>query len=514
MSHTPRRGHDARYQVIFLFLHIISRLQRWHDLPARECWRALRQPRIALPLLLIITVGGLAAFVSTRHVSFAGISQAFGQAAFDAHGNCFLWQTNLLWAFVLANGLIALAYYSIPASLIYFARKRTDLAFRWVFLIFGAFILACGTSHIMDIIVLWIPVYWYQATVNALTAIFSIGSALAVWWIIPDALKIPSNAQLATANADLRQLTRRLAAEVAQRRAAEAEVRRLNASLEALVQERTRQLEATNHDLRAEIVRRNEVEAALCDEQRRKDDFLAMASHELKTPVTGLKTFVQTLALRAKRNGDQALQGVLGRMESQINRLIRLVQDLLDISRLHTGQLHYESTTFDLDALVQECITQSAGQAPQHTVQVERHATAWMRGDRDRMSQVIMNLLNNAIKYSPPGTTVSVALDVQFDTAIVAVRDEGPGIDSAHHARIFEQFYQVQDAAGKTYPGLGIGLFLARQIVTHHGGHIDVASTPGAGACFIVTVPLRPSALPDREETDPFLATAQEMQRE
>jgi PAS domain S-box-containing protein len=159
---------------------------------------------------------------------------------------CYLWRPGILALHVVSDSLITLAYFSIPFTLIYFVRKRADLRFGWIFVSFAAFIVACGASHFMEIWTIWHPVYWVSGGVKAVTALASVPTAVLLAKLVPTALRMPSPAALESANADL-------AREVAERRAAEAEVRKLNESLETRIAERTRQLSTANEILRAEV---------------------------------------------------------------------------------------------------------------------------------------------------------------------------------------------------------------------------------------------------------------------
>src|SRR5262249_22745372 len=157
---------------------------------------------------------------------------------FLPHGYCFQWTPGLLWAYVLSDSLIAFAYYSIPAALWYFARKRADLPFHWVFVMFALFILACGTTHIVAVWNIWRPLYWLDAGVKVLTAGVSVGTAIALWPLIPRALRLPGPAQMMAVNRELER-------EVGERRLAERRANELAASLESKVAE----LERSNAEL-------------------------------------------------------------------------------------------------------------------------------------------------------------------------------------------------------------------------------------------------------------------------
>ncbi len=164
------------------------------------------------------------------------VESFFSSGSFIPHGHCYLWQSQLVWLHVLSDSIIAIAYYSIPITLIYFVRKRKDLPFDWIFLLFSAFIISCGTTHLMEVWTLWHPTYWLSGALKALTALVSLYTAIALVQLLPQALAIPSPAQLAIINNQLTQ-------EIADRQQAEDQVRQLNQALEAKVNQRTAELE-------------------------------------------------------------------------------------------------------------------------------------------------------------------------------------------------------------------------------------------------------------------------------
>src|SRR6266852_5193896 len=223
---------------------------------------------------------------------------------------------------------------------------------------------------------------------------------------------------------------------------------------------------------------------------KRKDEFISMASHELKTPVTSLKGFLGLLQRRLTLQRDEKALHYLARMDAQVNRLTKLINDLLDLSNMQTGQLVYREERFDLDTQVQEIVENVQETTQTHHLQFEGQTQAEVFGDRDRIGQVLINLLNNAIKYSPQGDRVLVRVAISQNKALVSVQDFGIGIAKEHQHKIFERFYQVTDAEEKTYPGLGIGLYISYEIVKRHGGQMWVESKKGEGASFYFTLPL------------------------
>jgi PAS domain S-box-containing protein len=220
--------------------------------------------------------------------------------------------------------------------------------------------------------------------------------------------------------------------------------------------------------------------------EQRKDAFISMASHELKTPVTSLKGFTAVLQRRLSKQGDgQSLQ-YLSRMDAQLDRLTKLISDLLDLSRMRTGKLDLHLAPVNLDALVAETVENVQAAVSTHRLRLEGKAHAHVLGDRDRLGQVLINLFTNAIKYSPGADCVIVGVSREHGHALVRVQDFGIGIDEVHQQHIFERFYQVTDPEGKSYPGLGIGLHISKEIVERHHGRIEVRSRKGEGATFSV----------------------------
>jgi PAS domain S-box-containing protein len=186
----------------------------------------------------------------------------FTSGSFIPHGHCYLWQTNLVWLHILSDAFIALAYYSIPATLFYFVRKRQDLPFDWIFLLFIAFIVACGTTHLIEIWTLWYPTYWVSGFVKALTAMISVITALQLVPLVPLALALPSPAQLEQANQELQ-------TQIAERLRVEKELRKYQNHLEEMVAVRTNEITKTNEQLRQEILERQRILEVLRQSEER-----------------------------------------------------------------------------------------------------------------------------------------------------------------------------------------------------------------------------------------------------
>jgi len=247
--------------------------------------------------------------------------------------------------------------------------------------------------------------------------------------------------------------------------------------------------------------------------ERLKDEFVSVVSHELRTPLTNIKGYTQHLVRRLERRirkiheAQQAqntsmidlpesvdLHNMLI-VQSQTDRLERLVNDLLDRSRVQWGQLTLEYKSFYLADVLAECIRSVQASAEQHTLYLDiqvpdTHVVA----DKSRVEQVIGNLLDNAVKYSPQGGQVTVRLQEQQNNYLISIIDQGIGVNPEHYEHIFERFYRVSNATTRQYSGVGLGLYVAKAIVNKHGGNIWLAENKGiGGTIFYVTLPHTPS---------------------
>jgi signal transduction histidine kinase len=249
-------------------------------------------------------------------------------------------------------------------------------------------------------------------------------------------------------------------------------------------------------------LRKRETQQALEElrqSEERKDIFLSMASHELKTPITSLKIYTQILhKMFAQEERDQVVK-YFSRMETQVNKLISLIDNLLDISKIQVGKLALVEEEFDIDTFIHELVDTIQQTSTKHTIRLSSTVHATLLGDQDRLGQVLFNLLTNAYKYSPAADVVDVMVVADDEQVTISVRDYGVGIPQKHLTSIFERFYRVYDDNDKKFPGLGLGLYIAFQIVKRHGGKIWVESEEGQGSTFSFSVPLR------RRSEDPRL---------
>lgn len=323
--------------------------------------------------------------------------------------------------------LIGTAYVSISATLLYWARRaRRYLAFDWVFLAFAAFILGCGATHFGHVLLqIAGQTRWTLAVLAAtqlVTVVASVATAALIIPVVPKALAILASASVS--------------------------------------EERRRALAA-------------------------RDEFLSVAAHELKTPLTAVLA-ASELAER-RLNQPERLAPLLAGIRRGTLRLSALVTQLLDLSRIEAGQLALQYEETDLAQLAGEVVARVQS-TTHYPLRLVAPASLPARADPLRLEQILSNLLGNALKFAPDERGVEITLaSPDADTAIVRVRDYGPGIPPELRDQLFDRYAQA-DASSST-AGLGLGLYISRRIAELHGGQLTLEDGDGPGACFVVTIP-------------------------
>jgi signal transduction histidine kinase len=326
-----------------------------------------------------------------------------------------------------------LAYLAIPSVLLFFVFRRR-VPFPMLFWLFGAFIVTCGFTHLMEVVTFWQPVYRLSALVKVLTALASWATVLALVPVIPRALALRSPEDL-----------------------------------EREVKERTAELAAAN---------------------RAKDEFLATLSHELRTPLNAMLGWIHLLR-SGKLDAETTAHG-LEILDRNIRAQAHLIGDLLDVSGIVLGKLRLDVQPLQLRNVVEMALDSVRLSAEARGVQLAVHLAddgAMVRGDPMRLQQVLWNLLSNAVKFSPSGGRVDVQLTRADGHVRLSVHDSGPGIPPEFLPRLFERFSQADATTTRTHGGLGLGLAIVRALVELHGGRVRVESS-SAGARFTVELPL------------------------
>ena len=476
---------------------------------------------------------------------------------FDLHGTCYDWLPQLVALHVSSDALIGLAYLFISAMLgIFVYRVRQDIPFRWVFIAFGTFIIACGCTHFMEIVTtVFVPVYWLAGIVKVITAIASVGTAIALPPLFPQVRRVIADAKRANEQS---QEIAHLYTQLKENYYALANAMPLlvwtgdadgasqffNDAWQSYTGLTAQELiSGTNNDLfmhpdeqqhrvslwnarhthfepyetelrlrdtqgvyrwhlqraipvgnpvrswigtTVDIDQQKRIEQELREARERQDMFLSMTSHELKTPLTSLQLLVSFLRRRLQH--DENYGKAMVTIDTQIQRLIRLVNDLLDMSRAKTDQLMLDISRFSVYTFV-EGVVETVQRTTNHTLVLSCETNVEVEADKDRIEQVLVNLLTNAIKYSPETSIVTIRVqeDKEAHEVIFAVQDEGIGIVPESQKHIFEQYYRSQS---QKYAGLGIGLYIAAEIVKRHHGKIWVESEEGKGSTFYFTLPI------------------------
>jgi len=225
--------------------------------------------------------------------------------------------------------------------------------------------------------------------------------------------------------------------------------------------------------------------------ERQKDDFVGYITHELKTPITSSSVFIQLLQGYHEKTGDKKSQFLLTKVAGELERLTKLLNSFTHVYKAQTGMLELQKETIDLYELVRETVEMFQYTTTTHTISIEGTLTKPLFADKERVRQVIINLLINAIKYSPNSDTIVVKLQEETKKVIVSVRDFGPGIPKEAQTKIFERFFRIRSGQSYSAKGLGLGLYISTEIIKAHKGKLRVESSEGKGSTFSFSLPLK-----------------------
>lgn len=410
----------------------------------------------------------------------------FSADGFMPHGMCYLWKPDILGLHVTSDALIVLAYFSIPFTLLYFVRKRSDLEFNWMFVCFAVFIVACGATHLMEIWTIWYPAYWLAGTVKAVTALASVPTAILLVKLVPVALRVPSPATLRLANARLEQ-------EVGERQRAEGEVRRINEQLEARVAERTAQLEQATQDLLHEMQERQRAQQNLVQQERLRalSQMATGIAHDINNALAPAALYAHSLIER-----DPTLN-------ARAREYLTVIQDAIDdvahtVSRMKefagARELHRAHERVDLNAIIRQVIELTGPRWNQRAhdgsngihLNIElAPSLPQVVGSPVEIRDAVTHLVLNAADAMPDGGTLTLRTrSAEDEQVIVEVVDTGIGMDETTRARCLEPFFTTKGERGS-----GLGLPMVYGVVERHHGRIEIDSAPGRGTLVRVKLP-------------------------
>lgn len=225
-------------------------------------------------------------------------------------------------------------------------------------------------------------------------------------------------------------------------------------------------------------------------EEQRKNDFVAIVSHELKTPLTSITGYVQLLLSKARKEANEQNLNILSRTEVQAKKMAVMIQDFLNLAKMEDGKIQLNLQQFNLKNLVDDIAVDSQFNSPKHQLQFLVPNGIMINGDRDKIGQVLINLLSNAIKYSPMGGNITLGAELEGEKVKIYVKDEGLGVSVIHQKRLFDRYYRVNDDRIKSVSGFGIGLYLVSEILRYHQSNIFIKSEEEVGSTFYFSLAL------------------------
>ncbi len=367
-------------------------------------------------------------------------------SGFMPHGHCYLWQPALLFLQVGTNLLIGLSYVAISGTLAYLVYKIRDLPFQKMYVAFGVFIVACGLTHFMDIVVIWHPLYWWDGYVRAITAIASVVTAVLLPPLVPHIVAFARSARL--------------------------------------MREQGIRFETAYRDLHQLFDR-----AKHLDEM--KNQFVANISHELRTPLTLILHHIRQISAADNLDADQRNGMVVANRNARL--LLKHVNDLLEIAKLDAKKITPKYYNIDFAKWTRSIAAGFASLCEQKDQKFQTETPEALNGDVDPdfWQRILMNLLTNAIKFTPSGGSILLRLSpVNSRSLSLEIHDSGPGIPSELREQIFERFTQIKSTKHLQFGGTGLGLSIVKELVLLLNGRIEVTdSIFGGGTCIRIEAP-------------------------
>ncbi|MEH1766463.1 sensor histidine kinase [Nostoc sp.] len=419
------------------------------------------------------------------------------ESSFIPHGHCYLWKPNLVWLNIISDSLIALVYYSIPIILIYFVHKRKDFPFKLILLLFGAFIVSCGTTHVMDVWTLWHPTYWLSSFIKLITAIISLYTAIALLPIIPQALALPSPAQLEAANCQLKLTLKELENTQAQLIQTEK-----MSSLGQLVAGIAHEINNPVNFIDGNIVIINEYIKNLLN-------LITLYQKCDCNLLSEIKAYIEEIELDFIK---EDLPKILSSMNMGTQRISNIVLSLRNFSRLDEAGKKAVDIHEGLDSTLLILQNRLEGEGNQPDIQVIKEYGNLPKVEcyAGQLNQAFMNILNNSIdtlresiigcnllavnvkttdNQQPINNNPHIRICTEvLDTnkVIIRIADNGCGMTETVKQKIFDPFFTTKPVGS----GIGLGMSISYQIINKHGGQIKCISTPLQGTEFIIEIPI------------------------
>lgn len=345
---------------------------------------------------------------------------------------CGYWSDFHGWLYIVSELMVWTAYFLIPLIILnYVAKKQTGIKFKKVYFLFASFILLCGSTHFIDALMFWIPMYRFNALVRLVTGIVSLMTVYHLIKILPDAFK-----------------------------------------------------QRTNLELEQEIARREIAEKKLAEANKNLEAFAYVASHDLQEPLRKIKTFSSMLFERNEAFFDDKSKEQAQKIQNATHRMHTMIQDVLTLSTINENM---ELTPTEPANAVQNALDDLELVVQEKNAIIDLQPLPTVMGNEPYLTQLFLNLISNALKFTTTQPVIHISGQRLNDKVHIQVKDNGIGMEEANLERIFLAFQRLKSK--REYEGSGIGLAISKKVVDAHHGHISVQSSPGNGTTFTIELP-------------------------